>query len=76
MRLRASAQPHTMGRKKILKPLAGPPLRQKSIISTPKIDFRADFRPTSAGNFTCFTLLKIRRPLRHPTKMAQKKGLG
>jgi len=54
---------------------ADPPLRQKSIISTPKIDFRADFRPTSAGNFPCFDLLKIRRPLRHPTKTAQKKGL-
>ena len=55
--------------------LADPTSVVKSIISTPKIDFRADFRPTSAGKSTCFDLLKIRRPLRHPTKMAQKKGL-
>jgi len=59
----------------LIKSLTDPPLRQKSIISTPKIDFRADFRPTSAGKSACFDLLKIRRPLRHPTKTAQKKGL-
>ena len=39
------------------------------IISTPKIDFRADFRPSSAGFFPCFDLLKFRRPLRLYIKM-------
>ena len=47
----------------------------RGIISTPKIDFRADFDPTPAAKTTCFDLLKIRRPLRQATKTGQKKGL-
>ena len=46
------------------------------IISTPKIFLRALLHPKSAGKSLTKHLLKFYRPLRHPTKMAQKKGLG